>query len=253
MFTFFKHRSADQTRSFYQGLVKGTKKRGIWGKENRFDPDFIADKYSVLRHFVPVVGQHLSSTDCCLDLGCGPGGFLSLMAPMCGRIVGADIVPDFVEECRVTIERKALGNASAILLEKTRLPFADGEFDKVVMIDTIHHLEFHDNTMDEVFRVLKPGGLLLIFEPNKANPLLALLCALDSNEHGLLRLGSFSAYRDLLGDAFEIIQQEYNGMLVGPQGSISLAIADFVSAPRHTALCWLSPKLFIAARKRWTT
>lgn len=252
MFTFFKHRSADQTRNFYQGLVEDTKKKGIWNKGNRFDPDAIVKKSSVLRHFVPVVGQYLSITDNCLDLGCGPGGFLALMAPLCGRIVGADIVPDFVEESRATIERKALGNASVVLLGKTRLPFTDGEFDKVVMIDTIHHLEFHDNTMDEVFRVLKPGGLLLIFEPNKANPLLALLCALDPNEHGLLRLGSFSAYRRLLGDAFEIIQQNYNGMLVGPQGSVSLAIADFVSASGHTALGWLSPKLFIAARKRWT-
>ena len=248
MLSMFKHRSTGQTRSFYQGLVKGTKKRGIWGKENRFSPSL--EKPSVLRHFVPLICRNLSQTDNCLDLGCGPGGFLSLMAPYCGTIVGADIVPDFIDQCRENIQRRALGNSSAVLLEKEGLPFEDGEFDKVIMIDTIHHLEYPGKTMSDVFRVLKPGGTLLIFEPNKANPLLALLCALDSNEHGLLRLGTVSAYRRLLGDALNIVHQEYNGMLIGPQGRIALAIADFVSAPSHAKLLgWLSPKLFIAARK----
>jgi SAM-dependent methyltransferase len=246
--TFFKHRATEQTLSFYQGLAKGTKKRGIWGKEARFSSDL--ERPSVLRHFVPLIRRYLSNTDHCLDLGCGPGGFLALMAPYCGHIVGADIVPDFIEECRRNIERKALRNASAVLLAQEELPFESGEFDKVIMIDTIHHLERHDTTMAEVFRVLKPGGMLLIFEPNKANPLLAVMCALDPNEHGLLRLGSFSAYRGLLGDAVRVVHQQYNGMLIGPQGRLALAIADFVSAPsRAKALGWLSPKLFIAARK----
>ena len=72
--------------------------------------------------------------------------------------------------------------------------------------------------MAEVIRVLKPDGLLLIFEPNKANPLLALMCVLDPNEHGLLKLGTFSSYRKLIGRRANIICKEYNGMLVGPDG-----------------------------------
>jgi SAM-dependent methyltransferase len=250
MFNFFKNRSNDQTRHFYHALLKGEEKRGIWSKENRFDPDSIGKKPSVLRHFTPTLENYLSLTDKCLDLGCGPGGFLALMAPRCRTIVGADIVPDFISDCRSTIERQSINNASAVLLESTKLPFGDAEFDKVVMVDTIHHLEDHKSTLDEVFRVLKPGGLLLIFEPNKANPLLALLCALDSNEHGLLRLGTFSSYRRILGASFEVVHQEYNGMLVGPEGKISSAIADFVSMGGKSLLGWLSPKLFIVARKR---
>lgn len=103
--------------------------------------------------------------------------------------------------------------------------------------------------MEEVVRVLKRGGLLLIFEPNRLNPLLALLCALDKNEHGLLRLGTFAAYRKLLGARFAIEEEQYNGMLVGPEGAVSVAIADFVSGSGRTVFGWLSPKLFIAARK----
>jgi ubiquinone/menaquinone biosynthesis C-methylase UbiE len=249
MINFFKHRTAKQTRSFYSGLVEGSKKRGVWGKENRFDPDVIGDKPSVQRHFVSVITPFLASQDRCLDLGCGPGGFIALIAPLCREVVGADVVPEFVAQCRSTLVRKELFNASAVLLEKEELPFADGEFDKVVMVDTVHHLEFHEKTMSEVYRVLKPGGLLLIFEPNKANPLLALLCALDPNEHGLLRLGTFSSYARLLEHRFQIIRQAHNGMLVGPQSHLSVAIADYVSGTGHEAFAWLSPKLFIVASK----
>lgn len=245
----FKESSSEQTRSFYEELSSGENRRGIWGKENRFNPDLISLKPSVLKHFVPIVARYLTNRDKCLDLGSGPGGFLSLMAPLCGTITGADIVPSFVKENQSMIERKGLANASAVLLESGNLPFSDSEFDKVVMIDTIHHLEDHNKTMSEVTRVLKPGGFFLIFEPNKLNPLLALLCALDKNEHGLLRLGTFKTYRRLLGNNFQIEHEAYNGMLVGPESKASVALANFVSMPKNKIFRWLSPKLFIAARK----
>ena len=245
----FKASSTQDTRGFYEGLSKGENKRGIWGKESRFNPESILVKTSVLRHFVPVVSRVIGSGDHCLDLGCGPGGFLTLMAPLCGSITGADIVPSFVEECCGVIESRSVPNATAVLLKEGVLPFADEQFDRVIMVDTIHHLEHKEQTVGEVVRVLKRGGLLLIFEPNKLNPLLALMCALDKNERGLLRLGSFAAYRRLLGARFTIDEEQYNGMLVGPEGALSIAIADFVSAPGRTAFGWLSPKLFVAARK----
>ena len=93
----FKNLSTQETRNFYEGLVSGDNQRGLWGKHNRFDPDLISVKPSILKHFVPVVKRYLSDKDKCLDLGCGPGGFLSLMAPLCGTITGADIVPSFVK------------------------------------------------------------------------------------------------------------------------------------------------------------
>jgi len=192
----------------------------------------------------------LTASHGCLDLGCGPGGFLTLAAPMCGRIVGVDVVPSFVQQCAQQIERAGLANASVILNANSRLPFGDAEFDRVLMVDTIHHLEDVEATIAEVHRVLKPDGVFLIFEPNKLNPLLALMCALDRNEHGLLRMGTFSAYRRLLVGKFEPEVEQYNGVLIGPTGSISGAVADLVSDPKFARfLGWLSPKIFIAARR----
>lgn len=242
--------STRDTQKFYEGLSSGAEKRGLWGKESRFNPDVISAKPSVGRHFVEIIAPYLSVDATCLDLGCGPGGFLGLMAPYCKSIVGVDVVPSFVEECRAHIAHLGLTNASVMLNEDPKLPFPDAEFDRIVMIDTIHHLEDVPATLGEVHRLLKPNGLFLVFEPNKLNPLLAALCALDRNEHGLLRMGTFKSYRKLFEQKFKIEHEAYNGLLVGPSGKLATTIADFVSDPRVAPVAgWLSPKLFLAARK----
>ena len=46
------------------------------------------------------------------------------------------------------------------------LPFADGAFDRVVMVDTFHHLRDQHVAARETLRVLRPGGRLVIEEPD---------------------------------------------------------------------------------------
>jgi len=47
-----------------------------------------------------------------------------------------------------------------------RLPFADGAFDRIVMVDTFHHLHDQHAAAKETLRVLRPGGRLVIEEPD---------------------------------------------------------------------------------------
>jgi SAM-dependent methyltransferase len=46
-----------------------------------------------------------------------------------------------------------------------RLPFAAGQFDNVVMVDVLHHIEFPLQALREFYRVLRPGGRLIFCEP----------------------------------------------------------------------------------------
>ena len=46
------------------------------------------------------------------------------------------------------------------------LPFADETFDRIIMIDALHHVENHAVTTSELWRVLKQGGRLVIEEPD---------------------------------------------------------------------------------------
>jgi demethylmenaquinone methyltransferase/2-methoxy-6-polyprenyl-1,4-benzoquinol methylase len=47
-----------------------------------------------------------------------------------------------------------------------RLPFADGTFERIIMIDALHHVANQQHTADELWRVLKPGGQIVIEEPD---------------------------------------------------------------------------------------
>jgi ubiquinone/menaquinone biosynthesis C-methylase UbiE len=78
------------------------------------------------------------------------------------------------------------------------LPFNDDSFDAAVLMDVIHHLETPAETLKEVVRVLKPGGLFIAFEPNNLNPMVTLVYTFDRNEWGIFRLGMPGRYRSLL-------------------------------------------------------
>ncbi len=60
-----------------------------------------------------------------------------------------------------------------IVADCERLPFADEEFDTLTVFQALHHLDAQ-SFFAEARRVLKPGGILLISDPNGANPLRAV-------------------------------------------------------------------------------
>lgn len=100
-----------------------------------------------------------------LDIGCGSGDF-TLGFARCVRldqVFGVDVSEETVEEAR---SRGVV--AVCVDLNKDNLPFADNTFDLVLMAEVIEHLENVEHTMDEVARVVTPGGYLAITTPNLA-------------------------------------------------------------------------------------
>lgn len=238
-----------ETARFYDDLLLGKESRGWWGAESRFCAEKIAASPSVGRHFADVVRRYVKPNDRVLDVGCGPGGFLAVLSRLGGEVVGVDIATEFVAACQQTIARLGLRNAQVLCAPAAELPLPDRSFDLVMLVDVLHHLESVEPALREVKRVLRPGGRVLIFEPNKLNPLLYLMCVLDRNEWGLLRLGSARRYRALLGPHFEIESVAYNGLLIGPDGPLFMRIAETLTHGLIGKLLgWLSPKLFIVGR-----
>lgn len=99
-----------------------------------------------------------------LDIGCGDGTAAAGAAAYLGehRIVGVDWSQDALRRAttRVTAVR---GELSA-----PGLPFADGSADAVLFSEVIEHLVDPDTALDELHRVLRPGGHLLLSTPNMA-------------------------------------------------------------------------------------
>ncbi|EPR35564.1 Methyltransferase type 11 [Alkalidesulfovibrio alkalitolerans DSM 16529] len=239
---------SNQTRKFYSDLMQGKEKRRLWGTDSRFSPEAICARPSVQKYFLPPVKRHIRSEHTVLDLGCGPGNFLPLVSPLCRELVGADIVPDFVAAARGLVDRLDLANVT-VRQSDAILPFDEGCFDRVLMVDTIHHLEDVRSTLEEVHRVLKPGGRLLVFEPNKLNWLLWVMCVLDRNERGLLSLGTFPAYRKAMEGLFRMRDEEWSGLLLGPSSRLATSVADFLDGGLGGKLRFLLPKIFFTAEK----
>jgi SAM-dependent methyltransferase len=94
-----------------------------------------------------------------LDFGCGLGGFLDGLDELSEHVYPADISVESLAHCG---ER---GFPGGIVSDGYALPYADESFDLVCMFDTIEHLEHPELALNELKRVLKPGGLALASVP----------------------------------------------------------------------------------------
>ncbi len=94
-----------------------------------------------------------------LDAGCGTGDMLARLG-QCGAAVGIDLSPHAVR-----LSRARGGNVAQASL--TALPFAGGRFDAAVSLDVISDagVEIEAAALDELYRVLKPGGRLVLNLP----------------------------------------------------------------------------------------
>lgn len=100
-----------------------------------------------------------------LDAGCGPG-FFSVLLSLAGHdVTGVDGSSGMLEHAR---ENAAHFGVSPRLLKGDfgALPFADATFDLVVSRNVTHIIRDHLHVYGEWLRVLKPGGVLLIFDAN---------------------------------------------------------------------------------------
>lgn len=104
-----------------------------------------------------------------LDVGCGQGRSFRLLrdafAPE--RMIGLDADPHSVELSRAEAEREGI-DARLLLGDCARIDLPDASVDIVFCHQTFHHLVEQEKALDEFWRVLKPGGLLLFAESTKA-------------------------------------------------------------------------------------
>jgi ubiquinone/menaquinone biosynthesis C-methylase UbiE len=95
-----------------------------------------------------------------LDAGGGTGRVARMLREYVRQVVVADISLGMLRE--VLSKGRMLPVNSPV----EYLPFADESFDRVVMVDALHHVIDQKKTAQEMWRVLKPGGCIVIEEPD---------------------------------------------------------------------------------------
>lgn len=104
-----------------------------------------------------------------LEAGCGRGFYLRMYRHLSDcALVGAEL-----DGAILQIARQNVGSLPDILLNQadiTRLPYASGSFDGVILSEVLEHIPEEGAALREIWRVLKPGGRVAITVPNANYP-----------------------------------------------------------------------------------
>ncbi len=98
-----------------------------------------------------------------LEDGCGVGEYLAHLAMHAKQAVGLDYEFERTLEARIKVSEVVCGAGE-------KLPFPDDYFDLVLSHEVLEHVQDDQQAINEILRVLKPGGRLILFVPNRGYP-----------------------------------------------------------------------------------
>lgn len=99
-----------------------------------------------------------------LDIATGGGHTALAVAAFVGHITVTDLTERMLEKAREFLLAQGVDNASFQLADAERLPFADAMFDRVTCRIASHHFPAMRQSVREVARILKPGGIYLLID-----------------------------------------------------------------------------------------
>lgn len=103
-----------------------------------------------------------------LDLADGPVERVLDVGGGTGRAARAVDAPGrVVIDATAAMLRRVPADLDAVLASATDLPVVDRGADAILIVDALHHLPAHDRVLEEVQRVLRPGGVVVVREFNR--------------------------------------------------------------------------------------
>jgi SAM-dependent methyltransferase len=112
-------------------------------------------RLNLIQRYVPLESARV------LDIGCGVGTYVKRLGEVADRAYGIDIAAERVRE-------SATGSLSVAVSE--HLPFETGAFDMVLLNEVIEHVHDDRKTLEEACRVVRPGGHIVVYAPNRLYP-----------------------------------------------------------------------------------
>jgi len=162
-----------------------------------------------------------------LDFGCGQGDFANMISKNCDSVYGIDCSDIAISKARIDYP----GINFQLLLESDKLPYDDVFFDSVCTIDVLEHILDTETLLEELNRVLKPGGYLLISTSQLTRLKLLAIALISFNKYFYptsphIRYFTRNSLADLLNKkGFEVIGYKKNRTYFGfiPQGQMIVA------------------------------
>jgi SAM-dependent methyltransferase len=108
-------------------------------------------------HILPLVAHHAAGARRVLDIGCGEGQVARQLAASGARVVGLDPTA-----AQITAASGRAGGPRYLRGRAEALPCGDATFDTVVLCAALEHVEDFEGALQEVARVLEPGGRFVL-------------------------------------------------------------------------------------------
>ncbi|MEM9010774.1 MAG: bifunctional 2-polyprenyl-6-hydroxyphenol methylase/3-demethylubiquinol 3-O-methyltransferase UbiG [Pseudomonadota bacterium] len=117
-----------------------------------------------MRHFETVVPSFRGKD--VLDLGCAGGFLAEAIAARGARVTGIDPAAEAVAAAKAHADEMGIAIRYDVGVGEA-LPYPDSAFDMVACVDVLEHVADLDKVLDEIARVLRPGGVFLFDTINK--------------------------------------------------------------------------------------
>jgi SAM-dependent methyltransferase len=192
-------------------------------------------------HLIDLVRRRLGAPDTvrALDVGCGIGSTDRYLVGRLGELQGTDISAE-------ALKRAARANPAVCYTtsERGALPYADGRFDLVFAICVLHHVSRGDRPrfLAELRRVVRPGGLVVVFEHNPLNPLTRLAVARCGFDEDAILLTSRGARNELRAAGLHTVEHRF--VILFPSEA-----PPVVAAERVFARLPLASQYYVAAAR----
>jgi len=98
-----------------------------------------------------------------LENGCGVGTYLEHLIPYVGSVVGLEYDPERAHQAQARAPR-------VVVAAGEELPFSGLIFNVILSHEVLEHVKDDRRSIEEMVRVLKPGGMILLFVPNRGYP-----------------------------------------------------------------------------------
>ncbi len=131
-----------------------------------------------------------------LDVGGGTGRISAILRDISPHVT---LVDSAFSMLKIAKEKDIL----TVLATAENLPFNRNSFDRIIMVDAFHHVADHQQTVYEMWRLLKPGGKLIIEEPDIKRCFVKVLAIFEK----LLFMRSHFVDPDFIADMFKFAKE----------------------------------------------
>ncbi len=133
-------------------------------------------EYKIVMDTIKNIALHRGTKLSTLDIGCSSGRYCFALSKLGFNTIGIDISKKAIDFANKKKKQFKLQNLNFKVGEATNLKFKKNSFDLIICIEVLHHLSNKElkKTFQEIHKVLKPNGILIIDLKNKLNPIINL-------------------------------------------------------------------------------